>query len=207
MIDCGADWLRRAGAIKPTAIVLTHAHPDHAAGLSEGAPCPVYATGETLDLIKRFPIADRRRITPRKTTIIGDVGFTAFRVKHSLRAPAVGYRVSAAGTSFFYVPDVAALLRPAEALAGVRVYIGDGATTRRSMVRRKGATLIGHAPITAQLAWCKNQAVRRAVFTHCGSEIVGGDARRLKAWIRRLGRDHGIEADIACDGDRLTLSQ
>lgn len=47
MIDCGTDWLGRLCAIAPTAIVLTHAHPDHASGLAEGAPCPVYATKET----------------------------------------------------------------------------------------------------------------------------------------------------------------
>src|SRR5262249_15146900 len=39
MIDCGADWLGRLRAIAPTAILLTHALPDHAAGLIEGAPC------------------------------------------------------------------------------------------------------------------------------------------------------------------------
>jgi len=51
MIDCGADWLGRLRAIAPTAILLTHAHPDHAAGLAEGAPCPVYATKKTLNLL------------------------------------------------------------------------------------------------------------------------------------------------------------
>ena len=55
MIDCGADWLGRLGAVAPTAIVLTHAHLDHAGGLAEGAPCPVYATGKTQSLLMRFP--------------------------------------------------------------------------------------------------------------------------------------------------------
>jgi glyoxylase-like metal-dependent hydrolase (beta-lactamase superfamily II) len=56
MIDCGADWLERVRSIAPTAIVLTHAHPDHAAGLAKGAPCPVYATKDTLALIARLMI-------------------------------------------------------------------------------------------------------------------------------------------------------
>ena len=47
MIDCGADWLGRMGSLCPSAIVLTHAHVDHAGGLADGAPCPVYATAET----------------------------------------------------------------------------------------------------------------------------------------------------------------
>jgi glyoxylase-like metal-dependent hydrolase (beta-lactamase superfamily II) len=36
MIDCGADWLGRLSSVAPTAIVLTHAHPDHAWGLAKG---------------------------------------------------------------------------------------------------------------------------------------------------------------------------
>ena len=40
MIDCGLDWLRRVRRLRPDAIVLTHAHPDHAWGLKDGAPCP-----------------------------------------------------------------------------------------------------------------------------------------------------------------------
>lgn len=44
MIDCGLDWLRKFERLHPDAIVLTHAHPDHAWGLKNGATCPVDAT-------------------------------------------------------------------------------------------------------------------------------------------------------------------
>ena len=137
MIDCGADWLGRLHGIAPTAIVLTHAHLDHAGGLAQGAPCPVYATSETLRLLRRFPIRDRRSMPLKKSVTIGGVRFTAYPVQHSIRAPAVGYRVSAKAGSFFYLPDVAKLPNAADALCGVGVYIGDGATMRRSMVRVK----------------------------------------------------------------------
>jgi ribonuclease BN (tRNA processing enzyme) len=30
MIDCGLDWLGKLKRVSPSAIVLTHAHPDHA---------------------------------------------------------------------------------------------------------------------------------------------------------------------------------
>ena len=33
MIDCGLDWLGKFERLHPDAIVLTHAHPDHAWGL------------------------------------------------------------------------------------------------------------------------------------------------------------------------------
>lgn len=200
MIDCGADWLGRIRAIAPTAIVLTHAHADHAAGLAGGAPCPVYATKATSVLLRRYPIRDRRKMPLRKVVSIGGVKFLAFPVRHSIRAPAVGYRVSAGTCSFVYLPDVADIPGVLGALRGIELYIGDGATMRRSMVREKSGVPIGHAPITRQLVWCEKAAVRRAIFTHCGSAIVRGDPRQVEGTVRQLGRERGVDARIAYDG-------
>jgi phosphoribosyl 1,2-cyclic phosphodiesterase len=205
MIDCGRDWLHRLGTIAPTAIVLTHAHADHAAGLAEGAPCPVYATEQTWALLHRYPIREKRKIRPRQAVTIGGVKLTAFPVEHSVRAPAVGYRLSAANHCVVYLPDVAALPDASDALGGADLYIGDGATVRRPMVRARNGSLIGHAAMTAQLTWCEQADVRRVIFTHCGSAIVRGDGRRMGAMVRRLGRERGIAASLACDGDRLVL--
>ena len=205
MIDCGTDWLGRFRAIAPTAVVLTHAHADHASGLAEGAPCPVYATKETLDLLHRYPIRDRRRLPLRKSVTIGGVKVEAFPVRHSIRAPAVGYRVSVGNRSFFYSPDVAELSNVSAALGGVDMYIGDGATMKRSMVRKKNGTLIGHAPITSQLGWCEKARVRCAIFTHCGSPIVRGNSRQVERIVRRLGLEWGVNARIAYDGLTLPL--
>src|SRR5208337_3382746 len=172
MIDCSADWLHRLHAIAPSTIVLTHAHADHAAGLVKGAPCPVYATTATGGLLSRLPIRDRRTMPLRKAVVIGGIRFSAIPVQRSMRAPAVGYRVSAKDCCFFYLPDVAELPKAADALRGIDVYIGDGATVKRSMVRRRGSEWVGHAPIVRQLDWCAKAHVRLAVFTHCGSPIV-----------------------------------
>lgn len=205
MIDCGKDWLRRLGVVAPTAIVLTHAHADHAGGLAQGAPCPVYAMKETLALLDRFPIRDRREMPILKGVKICGVNFRAYRVEHSKRAPAVGYRVGRGRGSFFYVPDVAWLPNAAKVLRGAGLYIGDGATINRSITRRRGRRSIGHASIMVQLGWCKKAGIKQAIFTHCGSQIVRGDARRLDVLIHRLGHAHGIDARLARDGDRLSF--
>ncbi|MEH2534255.1 phosphoribosyl 1,2-cyclic phosphodiesterase [Bradyrhizobium sp. AZCC 1588] len=204
MIDCGTDWLHRLRAIGPTAIFLTHAHDDHAAGLADGAPCTVYATAATWRSLRRLPIAERQRLPLRRDVRIGDVRFKAVPVQHSVRAPAVGYRVSAHGCCFF-VPDVAELPRPSDVLDRIDLYIGDGATVSRSMVRSKDGALVGHAPIVRQLKWCAKAHVERAIFTHCGSQIVRTGARAAQFLVRRLGREHGIDARVARDGDRLAF--
>jgi phosphoribosyl 1,2-cyclic phosphodiesterase len=206
MIDCGTDWRSRVHSIQPTFIVLTHGHPDHAWGLADGAPCPVYATQATLELIADYPIREPRLMPQRTATQVGGIGFEAFPVDHSTRAPAVGYRVTVAQHCFFYVPDVVAIHDRHAALHGAGFYIGDGATIQRSMVRRRDGALIGHAPITTQLGWCEKEGVRQAVFTHCGSEIVKGDERRLGALVRRGASERGVDARIAYDGLQVSLA-
>lgn len=205
MIDCGADWLGRLRDVAPTAIVLTHAHPDHAAGLAGSAPCPVYAAAATQALLHGLPVRDWREVPLARAFTIGKIRFKAVPIEHSVRAPAVGYRVSFGSFSLFYAPDVAGLSKSKQALRGVQLYVGDGAVLRRSMVRQKMSHLIGHAPITVQLDWCESAGVPKAVFTHCGSEIVRGNARYLDALVRRLGRMRGMIATLARDGDRLIL--
>jgi phosphoribosyl 1,2-cyclic phosphodiesterase len=205
MIDCGLDWRDRLARLRPDAIVLTHAHPDHAAGLRDGAPCPVYAPAETWGAINRYPIADRVVIEPRRPLAVLGIEFEAFPVEHSLRAPAVGYRFNAGRAAVFYTPDLVSIVDEREALSGLDLYVGDGAAVTRSIVRRRDGRAIGHASIRVQLEWCAAASVRRALFTHCGSEIVKGDTRTVAAAVRALGSEYGIEALIAQDGLRIAL--
>src|SRR5712692_3134133 len=86
MIDCGLDWLGKMETLCPAAIVITHAHPDHAWGLRNGAPCAVYATEETWDRFRNHQIQNRNVIGHRTPTEIGGIVFEAFSVEHSIRA-------------------------------------------------------------------------------------------------------------------------
>lgn len=205
MLDCGADWLDHFERIAPTAIVLTHGHPDHAHGLRNGASCPVYATAQTWESIARYPVAEPHRIRVGGSFRVGEIALEAFGVEHSLRAPAVGFRITAGGTSLFYVPDVVFIRNRRRALHGIALYIGDGARLDRPLLRRRDHRSIGHASIREQLDWCRNAFVPRAVFTHCGSEIVRAGHRVVSARVRRLGRERGVMARIACDGATLWL--
>jgi phosphoribosyl 1,2-cyclic phosphodiesterase len=204
MIDCGESWRGRLGALRPHAIVITHAHPDHASGLDRGAPCPVFATRETWERIGHFPIGrgQRRTLRPRRRHVIEGIVFEPFSVLHSTRAPAVGYRIEAGRAALFYVPDVVQVRERARAFAGIRLYVGDGATLDRWLLRRDRSTgePIGHASVREQLDWCAAEGVRRMIVTHCGTQIVAGDERQLAAKLAALARERGVAVEIAHDG-------
>ena len=200
MIDCGEDWRGRVEDVAPHAIVLTHAHPDHAWGLKEGAPCPVHATEETWQDIGSYPIEAREVIAPRRPVEIEGVRFEAFAVEHSTRCPAVGYRVSAGAVTLFYGPDLVYIHDREDALSGCRLYIGDGATLDRSFVRRRGEHLIGHTPVRTQLTWCRKLGVPEAIVTHCGTQIVEGDPDSVAAQLRQWGEERAVSVSLAHDG-------
>ena len=205
MIDCGLDWLGKFERLRPGAIVLTHAHPDHAWGLKKGAPCPVHAPRKTWRTLQGCKIDKRQLIKERDPTKICGITFEAFLVEHSILAPAVAYRMSAGRACIFYGPDLLFIHDRAAALKDVQVYIGDGATLMRSFVRKRGDKLIGHATVRTQLGWCEKERVPRAIITHCGSEIVTGDQRKLSTNLRAIAAERGLEARIAHDGIELIL--
>jgi phosphoribosyl 1,2-cyclic phosphodiesterase len=121
-------------------------------------------------------------------------------------APAVGYRVTAGGVTVCYAPDVLRIRHAAQALNGIALYIGDGATIVRPIerVERQKGIKVGHASITKQLDWCAKAGLTRAIFTHCGHAIVAGPPQ-IVASVSELGRQRGIEALVAHDGLRLSL--
>jgi phosphoribosyl 1,2-cyclic phosphodiesterase len=205
MIDCGEDWIAELVSLSPDAVVITHSHPDHAWGLREGAPCPVFATDQSWEQMNDFPIRDRKTLPQRTCVDIAGIGFEAFPVEHSTRSPAVGYRIRTKGVVIFYVPDVVYIPKRAEALKEVQLYIGDGASPTRALVRKPKESLIGHTAIRTQLTWCAKEGVPKAVFTHCGVQIVEGDERRLGAQVRAMARERNVSAVIAHDGMEIVL--
>jgi phosphoribosyl 1,2-cyclic phosphodiesterase len=204
LLDCGADWLGEFEALNPSAIVLTHAHSDHVDGLRRGAPCPVYSTDEVWQAIRRWAIRNPRRLQRREPIRIGHLFFEAFPVVHSIRAPAVGYRITGGAATIFYVPDVLEIPDVGDALRRIKLYIGDGATIIRPIVRRRGPQPTGHASIAAQLDWCAREEVRHAIFTHCGTPVVK-NAAEAERQIATLAGARGVDAAVAHDGLQLVV--
>jgi len=205
MIDCGEDWRGRLTDLRPAGILITHAHPDHAWGIFEGAPCPVYASAETWQVLGDLPVSKKRTLTPYNSVRLEAITVEPFPVEHSLRCPALGFRITGDKAAIYYVPDVVAITNRHTALADVSVFIGDGATLSRPMVRRREGRLFGHTPIRTQLGWCQKEGVPEAIFTHCGTEIIAMDGHELATKLRTMGNERKVRAKIAYDGMTLTL--
>jgi len=205
MVDAGLDWMGKLKRLSPSAIVITHAHPDHAWGLKRGAPCPVYATDEAWRELSNYPIKDRHVIEERTATKICGITFEAFAVEHSVLSPTVGYRISAGRARIFYAPDLIFIHERGAALKDVQLYIGDGATVTQSFVRKRGKALIGHSPVRTQLTWCQKEEVPRAIITHCGREIVTGNERKISEFISSMGRERGVDTRLAYDKMKVTV--
>jgi len=210
LVDFGSTWLGKFSTLrpKPHHIILTHAHPDHAFGLKEEVSCPVWATKETWKLIDDFPIPEKKRrlLEPRKKKRIGGIQFEAFPLLHSIRCPAVGYRITAGKTRLFYAPDVAWIINREEALKNIQFYIGDGACITRIMIRKTKdkKEIFGHANIRQQFTWCQKTNVPEMIITHCGSDIVS-HPKKAEKQISTLAEERGVDFTIAYDGMTLLI--
>jgi ribonuclease BN (tRNA processing enzyme) len=173
LIDYGELRKYSLDEIRPDAILITHAHPDHYAWLNEDikTDIPVYLTQETLDYGKFSP-GNAREIEPGKEFETGPFKCFDYRVIHSIRCPAVGYKISITGRTLIYNSDLVDIVDKEKVLEGVDYYIGDGSAIRANLVRRRGDQLFGHTRILTQIHWCQKHSISHIIFTHLGKETI-----------------------------------
>jgi ribonuclease BN (tRNA processing enzyme) len=187
LCDFGQNQKGTLAKIRPDAIFVSHAHPDHAWGLEEGTSVPVYASAITHELTKGMPLDRRVVLEPGRPAPVGPLSVTAFPVVHSVRCPCVAARIDTPEGTVVYSGDVVAFEEPEAALAGAVLYVGDGSTLKRSLVRRHASgVLMGHTTVRAQLGWLGKFGVPQAVFSHFGKGPIELGEEALESALEAL---------------------
>ncbi len=197
LIDYGILHKYSLEEIKPDAILITHAHPDHYIWLDEDikTEIPVYLTEETLDYGKFVP-ENPKIIEPREEFKIGPFEGFAYRVLHSIKCPAVGFKIKIAGKTIVYNSDLVDIIDKENVLDGVDYYIGDGSSIRANLVRRKSDKLFGHTRIRTQINWCKKHGISNIYFTHLGKETIEKEREFEKELAEAVLAYDGMELEV-----------
>ena len=206
LCDFGQNRKGLLKKIRPDAVFVSHAHPDHAWGLEEGTDAPVFASAITHEITRDLPLSRRIVLDPGVPEPAGPFRLTAFSVVHSVRCPCVSARIEAGGKVLVYSGDIISFDDPAGALAGADIYVGDGSTLTGSLVRRyPTGALMGHTTVRAQLGWLAKYGVPRAVFSHFGKGPIEMGEPALKDALAKLAADKAPGCDVAAARDGLTL--
>lgn len=185
------------------AVILTHAHRDHTAGLDDVRAynfmqrmnMPVYGTAETLNQIKNdfayifgpdnypgLPRLDLRTITESSFTI-NNVTVTPLPVLH-LKLPVLGFRIG----NFSYITDANSIPDSTyKKLEGTKVLV-------LNALQRENH--ISHFNLTEAIAIVKNVNPEKAYFTHI-SHKMGLHAKVSKELPENIS--------LAIDGQSLQL--
>ena len=134
---------------------------------------------------------------------MGGLKILAYRVIHSLIAPAVGFKIKANKT-IIYNPDLITIKKRAFVLKGIDLYIGDGSSFKSNLIRRKGNKLFGHTRMITQLNWCRKYNIKKVIFTHFGKEALKiGDKKLKKILEEKIQKE--IKITIAHDDMEIKL--
>ena len=187
-------------------ILITHAHPDHYIWTLEDENrinIPVYLTKITLDYGKYKPV-NYRIIEYGREYRLKNMQITAYKVIHSLRCPAVGYKIKGDKT-IIYAPDIVDFEEDKGVVfKDVDLLIADGSSLNINMVRRKDDKLYGHTRVKTIIEWCKKYNIDSLIVTHCGKQIVTMDKKELAGRLEEY-TEGKINVTVANDDYRMEL--
>lgn len=181
VVDSGPDFryqMLRAGVKKLDAVIFTHSHRDHLAGLDDvraynfiqQKAMPVYATEETQHAIKRdfyYAFAEHKYPGVPQFDIhtidgnpfaVGDIFITPIRVKH-LHMPVLGFRLG----DFTYITDANFIEEEEkEKIRGSRILV---------LNALRQAKHISHFSLDEAIALSNELHVPMAYYTHISHQL------------------------------------
>lgn len=173
LIDYGTIHKYDLNKLKPNAILITHAHPDHYLWTKKELETniPIYLTKKTFGY-GRFKPKNSKIIIPNKKMRLGPFTILPYNVIHSIKCPAIGFKIFFGKKSLIYNPDLVDIENKNRILKKVDYYIGDGSSIKANLVRIKNGKIFGHARIVTQINWCEKNRIKSIIFTHLGKETI-----------------------------------
>jgi ribonuclease BN (tRNA processing enzyme) len=188
------------------AILITHAHPDHYIWTIKeetGITIPVYLTQVAFNYSSHKPL-NYKIISAGKSFNIKGLLVTPYNVVHSLRCPAVCFKIKGDKT-IIYAPDILDTEEPKEKVfKNVDLIVADGSSVNINLVRRKDDKLFGHAMVKTIMGWCKKYSIKDLIITHCGKQIVTSDEKIIENKLHEYS-ENKVNFIIAYDGMELDI--
>jgi ribonuclease BN (tRNA processing enzyme) len=186
----------------PSAILITHLHPDHAFFVREPVPVevPLYAPE---------PYKSMNIIIPGEEFRIGEYTVRAIPVHHSKLVHSLAYRVEKDGQKFLYTGDIIWIDKKYHHLLGdLDLVITDGSYFRKGgMIRKdeKTGQIFGHNGIP-DLLQLFSEFTRHILLVHFGSWFFS-DITESEEKMVRLGKSMEIEVQVGYDGMEIDLAE
>jgi len=187
--------------LSPTAILITHLHPDHAFFVREPGPVevPLYAPE---------PYKSMDILIPGEEFRIGEYTLRAIPVHHSKLVHSLAYRVEKDGQKFLYTGDIIWIDKKYHHLLGdLDLVITDGSYFRKGgMIRRdeKTGQIFGHNGIP-DLLQLFSVFTRHILLVHFGSWFFG-DVAGSEEKLVQLGKRMEMEVQVGYDGMEIDLA-